>query len=175
MIRPEKQLEHFLDLAASLPGLRFALVGGFDINGSVDLRTSTEERLSNLRNVSFLGPQKAEDVIALLAHSKVLVNTSIAEGFPNSMLEAWSVGVPVVSLFIDPGGVIEREQIGLLSRTKCRLRDNVLALSLMRKRNEEAGRRGLAYVRREHSLEAICKALAQAFPDFWVEPEMVHS
>lgn len=163
-IRPEKQLEHFLNLAAALPDLKFAVVGGFDPTVSEQLRASLEARLAGLENLAFLGPRRAEDVIALLIKSRVLVNTSRSEGFPNTMLEAWSVGVPVVSLLVDPGGVIEREQLGFVSRTETQLRHDVSSLTRTESLNQRLGGNGLAYVRRRHSLSTVCEALTIALP-----------
>ena len=94
LIRPEKGLELFLDLADALPDLRFAVAGGFDPLVGNDLRGRLEQRMRGRKNLSFLGPQQARRVRTLLEQSKVLVNTSPAEGFPNTMLEAWSVGRP---------------------------------------------------------------------------------
>ena len=163
-ICPEKQLEHFLGLASALPDFRFAVVGGFDPTVSADLRAALHKRRVGLRNLSFLGPQRADDVIALLKKSRVLVNTSRFEGFPNTMLEAWSVGVPVVSLSVDPGGVVEREQLGLVSRTEAQLRRDVTMLTRTESLNQRLGENGLTYVRRQHSLEAVCQALMKALP-----------
>ena len=170
VIRPEKQLEVFLDLAEALPDLRFAVAGGFGSTLSASQRASLEERRIGLRNVAFLGPQNAGEVMALLKKSKVVVNTSHFEGFPNAMLEAWSVGVPVVSLSVDPGGVIEREQLGLVSGTKVQLRRDVATLARTASLNQRLGGNGLAYVRRRHSLEAMCEALAQAVPGIQLVP-----
>jgi glycosyltransferase involved in cell wall biosynthesis len=167
-VRPEKQFELFLDLAAALPDLRFAVVGGLYL--SADLRASLEARLDRLNNLTFLGPQPAEKVMTLLAQSKVLVNTSRYEGFPITMLEAWSVGVPVVSLSVDPGGVIKREQLGFVSGTNAQLRRDVSALALTEPLNRRLGSNGLAYVRREHSLDAVCKALSHALPGLQLAP-----
>jgi glycosyltransferase involved in cell wall biosynthesis len=171
-IRAVKQLEHFLDLASAMLDLRFAVVGGFDPGEDVDLCASLEARMGNLRNVAVLGPQRAEDVVALLARSKVLVNTSSSEGFPNTMLEAWSVGVPVVSLSVDPGGVIERERLGLVSGTVARLCADVSALVRTEVLNRQLGANALAYVRRQHSVEAMCEALAQALPGVQLAPSL---
>jgi glycosyltransferase involved in cell wall biosynthesis len=172
-IRPEKQLERFLDLAAALPNLRFAVVGGFNPYLSPGLHATLEERLLGFKNLAYFGPQYAEGVMALMVQSRVLVNTSRAEGFPNTMLEAWSVGVPVVSLSVDPGAIIEREQLGLVSGTEARLKHDVSALARTESLNMQFGGRGLAYVRRTHSLEEACRALAKALPGAELVPVAV--
>jgi glycosyltransferase involved in cell wall biosynthesis len=163
-IRSSKQLHLYLDLAAALPRLRFALVGGFDPTVSSTLQAALERRISNLKNLSFFGPQRDDKVMALLAESKILVNTSCAEGFPNTMLEAWSVGVPVVSLSVDPGGVIEQEGMGFVSRTVTQLVHDVDALARTKSLNQRCGKAALSYVRQRHSLEAVCRALEGALP-----------
>ncbi len=174
-IRPEKRLEYFLDLAVALPDLRFAVVGGFASSSRGDRVASLKQRLIEINNLAYFGPQYAEEVMALLAQSKVLVNTSSAEGFPNTMLEAWSTGVPVVSLSVDPGGVIEREQIGIVSGTMAELKDDTFTLARSAKLNQRLGKKGLTYVRQRHSLKAVCEALAQALPDAQVVPDTVHA
>lgn len=54
--------------------------------------------------IHLLGFQK--DVYFFLKHSRVFLMTSRTEGFPNAMLEAMSVGVPVISV-ASTGGVPE--------------------------------------------------------------------
>lgn len=38
------------------------------------------------------------------------------EGFPNVFIEAWACGIPVLSLYVDPGSIIERENLGVIVR-----------------------------------------------------------
>lgn len=161
-IRPEKRLERFLDLAASAPDLSCSVVGGFDPTLPAAARAELEQRIQLLSNVTYWGPQPADVVMSLLARSKVLVNTSSGEGFPNSMLEAWSLGVPVVSLSVDPGGIIERQGIGFLSGSDLELCNDVRLLTHRASLNDQIGVRALAYVRGRHSLEAVCAALSPA-------------
>ena len=163
-IRPQKQLHLFLDVVEALSHLQFVVVGWFDPFFNQKTRRDLEHRMQRLENVRFVGAQRFEDVIQLLMRSKILVNTSNWEGFPNTMLEAWSVGVPVVSLQIDPGGVIRREALGLVSGTVSKMIGDVEMLVQTRLLNREMGKRGMEYVRRAHSLEAVCRAFERIVP-----------
>jgi len=154
-IRPVKRLERFLDLAESLPDLRFAVVGGFDGTMPAGWRMILERRARGLHNLAYLGARNAPDVLSLIAESSVLVNTSDSEGFPNTMLEAWGVGVPVVSLSVDPGGLIERERLGRVSRSFQQLRADVAELAGSESLNRCYGERGLTYVRSRHGVETV--------------------
>ena len=160
-IRPQKQLSILLDIAEQLPTLRFVVVGGF---GREPNRGELECRMQGIRNLRYMGPRPFEDVIQLLMSSRVLVNTSSWEGFPNTMLDAWSAGVPVVSLQIDPGGVISREGLGQVSGTPSQTVRDIKKLIEDRSLNCEMGKRGQEYVRRGHGIEAVCRALEQIVP-----------
>nr|WP_254020564.1 glycosyltransferase family 4 protein [Mesorhizobium escarrei] len=163
-IRSIKQLHLFLDLAEAMPSLRFAVVGGFDPTESSMLQEALVQRIRKLKNLTFYGPKPDDEVISLLSKAKALVNTSRAEGFPNTMLEAWSVGVPVVSLSVDPGEVIEQQGIGFVSRTVTQLVQDVDRIVRTKSLNQRCGELALSYVRRQHSLEAVCQALERALP-----------
>lgn len=166
LIRPQKQLSILLDIAEQLPTLRFVVVGGF---GRESNRSGLESRMKGMKNLRYVGPRTFEDVIQLLNSSRVLVNTSSWEGFPNTMLEAWSVGVPVVSLQIDPGGVISREGLGRVSGTPDQMVRDIANLVEEPSLNYEMGKRGQEYVRRTHSIEAVCQAFEQILPGFQVQ------
>src|SRR5262249_54797652 len=103
-----------------------------------------------------------EEVRKLIENSRVLVNTSRAEGFPNTMLEAWSMGVPVVSLTVDPGGVILREGLGRVSNTLAQLRNDVRTLARNDDLNRAIGRSSLSYVTAMHAERLVCDALVSA-------------
>src|SRR4029077_20214301 len=67
---------------------------------------------SRVRNVNFHGPLPYRITQRLFDRARVFVNTSDIEGFPNTFLQAWARGIPVVSFF-DPDGVVRREGLGV--------------------------------------------------------------
>jgi glycosyltransferase involved in cell wall biosynthesis len=66
--------------------------------------------------VTFHGSVSFHAVSTFYARARLLVNTSDIEGFPNSYLQAWAHGTPVVA-FHDPNGVIQREGLGVAAHT----------------------------------------------------------
>jgi glycosyltransferase involved in cell wall biosynthesis len=71
------------------------------------------DKLKSFRNVKLLGKLSHSDTYSQIASSKALISTSPREGFPNIFLEAWSVGIPVLSLYVDPGNVIKDKNLGI--------------------------------------------------------------
>jgi glycosyltransferase involved in cell wall biosynthesis len=87
-----------------------------------------------------------------LRRSAVLVSTSDYEGFPNTFIEAWLHGVPVVSLHADPDELLSRGGYGFVSGTESALEVHVRQLV---DSPEEAARIGAAardYALRAHSM-----------------------
>ena len=62
-------------------------------------------------NLVFHGRVAYQSMSDYYARARVFVNTSASEGFPNSFLQAWARGTPVISFF-DPDGLIRREGLG---------------------------------------------------------------
>jgi glycosyltransferase involved in cell wall biosynthesis len=106
-IRAIKAPERFVDLARMCPQWRFRLVGG----GDVTLTAALRERAAGLPNIEFTGFVPHADVESQFDGAAILVNTSVAEGFPNTFLQAWSRGMPTVSFF-DPQVQHEGRAVG---------------------------------------------------------------
>jgi glycosyltransferase involved in cell wall biosynthesis len=111
-LKPIKAPELFVDLARSCPGRRFRMVGGGDAAQVAALRRRAED----LDNLVFTGFVPHADVEAQFDGASVLVNTSPAEGFPNTFLQAWSRGIPTLS-FVDPRLGWQGRRAGLALRT----------------------------------------------------------
>jgi len=113
-IKPLKQLEVFLQLAAALrgrPDVEFVVVG------APQLRQREWDgllgKMHTLPNVKYLGAQPRAAVETLLARAHILVNTSTAEGFANTFIESWMRDVAVLSLGVNPDGVFNDRLYGI--------------------------------------------------------------
>jgi len=106
---PKKRQEVFFELSRLLPHRTFAIA----MNRSDVSRYAQAERTAKgLANVSFLGTLPPVDMESWFAKTRLFLNTSTLEGFPNTFLQSWINGVPVVSLNIDPDGLISQYGIG---------------------------------------------------------------
>lgn len=111
-IESYKRPKLMLELARRLPENEFVMVGG---KGSdLSLRREIEQEAAALENVQYLGHQPFDRVEGLFDETAVFVNTTIpgCEGFPNTFLQSWSRGIPVVSFF-DPDELISRNNLGI--------------------------------------------------------------
>lgn len=102
----------FLDIAEALPESQFVLIGLSD--GEPEYETRIKQRAADLDNVRFTGPVDPDEIHTYYRDAIALVNTSNVEGFPNTFLEAWRYGTPVVSLSVDPNRFIDIEHGELL-------------------------------------------------------------
>ncbi|WP_456421456.1 glycosyltransferase family 4 protein [Thermococcus sp.] len=85
-LRDYKSPETFIELARYLPGEEFLVVGDGPLRGKLEKNAP--------KNVRFLGYRR--DIGRILSESRVLVLPSRREGFGLVILEANSLGVPVV-------------------------------------------------------------------------------
>jgi len=108
---PVKRAELAIDVAARCPDIQFDMVGP---SASEDYTRQLRERSSGLDNVHWVGPVNFAEVGHLYRRSLALLCTSKFEGFPNTFLEAWSMGCPVVST-VDPDDLIRHQALGAVA------------------------------------------------------------
>ena len=93
---------------------RFVMIGGK--NDEAYVRELFRDKPVNLE---WLGRLPFEETLFWFDKAAWFVNTSVAawEGFPNTYIQAWMRGVPVLSLGSDPDGVISRHGLGFVCET----------------------------------------------------------
>lgn len=85
------------------------------IVGNGPYRDILESNSSDNENIMFLGEKHKNEIVEILNETDIFVNPSYSEGLPTSVLEAMSVGVPIIAT--DVGGTREliiNEKTGIL-------------------------------------------------------------
>jgi len=160
-IRQVKRPDRILELAERLPEVKIHMVGG-PLPGEEALFRDVRDTAAAKGNLAFHGRLSYWDANELYGRAKVLVNTSDVEGFPNSYLQAWIRGVPVVTL-IDPDGVIEREGLGAAERSSAQVADAITHLLGDPVAWKAASDRCRAFMAREYGEDKVLAAYLDTF------------
>lgn len=103
----------FVRLAELFPSEKFVMIGGRPTLGDGELFDEVKQKVLKIPNLEFLGFQPFHVTEKYFDRCKVFVNTSTIEGFPNTFLQAWSRGIPVIS-YVDPDDVIQKNDLGIV-------------------------------------------------------------
>ena len=123
------------------------------------------EKLKSFRNVSLLGEQSHTETLRHIASSRALISTSPMEGFPNIFIEAWACGIPVVSLYFDPGDIIKKEKLGEVAEGNI---DKLLTALDSVKTSDEFAARSRKYLEENHLLnDKKIKETSELFLDIY--------
>jgi glycosyltransferase involved in cell wall biosynthesis len=142
----------FVELARTFPGERFIMIGGPD-HSNPALYDEVKKQCEVLPNFEFLGFQSLEKTEEHFDRCKVFVNTSEHEGFPNTFLQAWRRGIPVVS-YVDPDGLIRQHRLGFSVENQQQMEE---AIAKLLASHGEYHFRITEYFRENHSGRVIDK------------------
>ncbi|MGE0384296.1 MAG: glycosyltransferase family 4 protein [Gammaproteobacteria bacterium] len=159
-LRRFKRPDLYVDLAARLPSLPMHMIGG-PVPGFEDYHRQMVARIRTAPNLHYHGPVPYHAVNDFFERTRVFVNTSDTEGYPNSYLQAWARGTPVVAFF-DPDGVIAREGLGVAAQTPDELARAVATLSGDPQAWAQCSARCTAYMQREFDPDRVLAPYADA-------------
>jgi glycosyltransferase involved in cell wall biosynthesis len=150
-----KQPMRYVELAQAIPEARFIMIPVVTVAGSGAV-PGFQTAAGAVSNLELLDPLPHAELGKLIESAVAVVNTSVLEGMPNSFLEAWARGVPVLTLQFDPDDVVERNDLGVSAHGSWeRFVDGARELWNGRSRRDGLARRLQEYVRETHSLEAV--------------------
>ena len=152
-IQQLKRPEVFLELAPRLDPCSASMVGG-PMPHAHDLYEQIAVRAARVGNLTFHGRLPYRATNRVFDRARVFINTSATEGFPNTFLQAWIRGIPVVS-FIDPDEVIRREGLGHAVANLEEMAGAAQRLAADSQAWLEASARCRAYVARHYGEEQI--------------------
>jgi glycosyltransferase involved in cell wall biosynthesis len=156
-----KRPDRILELAEALREFSFHVVGGGEASEQMLFRDFTSA-LASHPNVVFHGRLSYADTNRIYERSRLLVNTSDVEGFPNVYLQAWIRGIPVVTL-IDPDRIIARHGLGICAASPARIGAAIRALLNDARAWESASKRCRAFMNAAYDEDSVIAEYLRAF------------
>ncbi|MGH8604227.1 MAG: glycosyltransferase, partial [Gammaproteobacteria bacterium] len=149
--------------ARKAPAIRFVVCGGpTPFASPPGYGERIVEALQAQPNIEFLGQAAPQKTLQIIADAAMLLSTSDQEGFPNTFLEAWSSGTPVISLKIDPDHIIERQELGTVPGNIERATADIMALMESPQRRDEIAASSRLYIAEAHSEAAVVAVFEKA-------------
>ena len=162
-MRKVKCPELFLKLATALPEVKFRMIGGASPWEDPDYFEELKKSAARLPNLEFMGFIPYHQVSQYFDTASILVNTSDFEGFPNTFLQAWSRFTPVISLNVDPDGIICQHKLGIHSHSFDQMVKDVQSLVHNESLQKEIAERGRRYVEQTHDITKIVPKYIELF------------
>lgn len=154
-IRQVKRPDRILELARSTPELNVHMVGG-RLPDAGALYDQVEQQSAALPQLKFHGQLPYGPTFQLYGRARVFANTSDVEGFPNTYLQSWRNGTPVVGYF-DPDGLIAREGLGHAVDNIDDMRSAIRQLTSDPVAWQQCSARCLAFMEREFGTDKVLR------------------
>jgi glycosyltransferase involved in cell wall biosynthesis len=150
-----KQPELVTALAKQFPSKKFLMI----LNNTAPeyWNKIKTEAPSNAEIIESIG---ANEIESFFEQTRILINTSTVEGFPNTFLQAAKYGKPIISLFADPDKMLEKYNSGICCNGSIEMMYAALA-KLLDDEKEYAGKSMAAveYVNAYHDKKKIVDTL----------------
>jgi glycosyltransferase involved in cell wall biosynthesis len=154
-----KRPDRLVEMADACPGLQF------DVAGPVyddDYAQSVAQAAANRPNITMHGAVPRAQMPDLYRKASVLCCTSDYEGFPNTFLEAWSHGLPVVST-VDPDGLISSRELGRIADSPATLSHAIKELLGEDSLYQRVSGQARSYYTSHHTMEAVLPQFENLF------------
>jgi glycosyltransferase involved in cell wall biosynthesis len=167
-LRQVKRPDLFIDMARALPHVEFHMIGG-PLAEDLPLYEKIEREARRVGNLHFLGQIPYHEINAYFERARVFVNTSDVEGFPNTFLQAWSRGTPVVT-FLDPAQLVAKHGMGHAAKALHDMRDFTAAFATDSAIWSPASASCRAFMAREFDETVVMRAYLDALDAMYDAP-----
>jgi glycosyltransferase involved in cell wall biosynthesis len=161
-IMPSKRLEWLIEAAKRAPEVIFDVVG--TPNGKSDYASQLMDEARMQPNLVVHGRAPSSTLAKLYASASLLACTSELEGFPTTFLEAWSLGLPVVTTF-DPDGVVAVQGLGEVATDRNEFIEKLTELLANSERRQVLSRAAKNYYESNHSVDEVARRFLQMLQD----------
>lgn len=154
-----KNPDIFLELVERHPEEQFVMVcpAGRDPKFFDELK----KRAGLFPNLVFSGGETPDDLTNYYKRAKILAMTSNAEGFSNTMMESMAWTCPILSLGVDPDGIIGSQQLGVVAENKSTFFQAFQTLVNDPERCHQLGENGKKYLMENHTGSALLDRFAK--------------
>lgn len=152
-LKPAKRPEAYLRVVALVPeslNVDFVMVGRGGDKGAYARLIDETQKDSGL---SYLGERPIAEVDELVSRAHILVNTSMDEGFPNTFIQAWYRHTLVVTMSVDPDGILTRKSCGFVCNSVEEIAQTIQKIVLDEALRSAMTNRAFDYVSEEHDLK----------------------
>jgi glycosyltransferase involved in cell wall biosynthesis len=156
-----KQPGLFMRLAWEVPSERFVMI----CQARAGNRRYGElaRMAAGVANLHFIEFVRFQEIEHYFRRAKVLVNTSRSEGFPNTFLQAGSCGAAILSLKVNPDGVLDRFKCGFCANGDWGTFVNSLRRLLCEDLYLRIGENARKYVEENHDIRKIIDRYKDCF------------
>jgi glycosyltransferase involved in cell wall biosynthesis len=154
-----KRPDRLLELAKACPDVHFDFVGPM---ADSEFARDICEQAERMPNVTFHGPAERDEVSQFYKKAKILCCTSDFEGFPNTFLEAWSYGLPIVST-VDPDNLIADRNMGVVAHDVQELAAGIQTLLGESHRWQRVSETARRYYLENHTIEKVMEKFEGIF------------
>jgi glycosyltransferase involved in cell wall biosynthesis len=159
-----KQPRIFIELARKIPLEQFVMICQ---RTKGDNRYDELVRLAeSVRNLKFIKYVHFHDIDYYFQRAKIFVNTSTAEGFPSTFIQAGKYATPILSLNVNPDGFLNKLHCGICCNGNvAAMADALQSLSQQTSRFREMGNNLRKYVEDNHDIAKIIDTYKKFFID----------
>jgi glycosyltransferase involved in cell wall biosynthesis len=163
-----KQPWIFIELAREMAGEHFVMIcqQATGDNKYSELSAKAEDA----ENIEFIERVPFDKINEYFQRAKVFVNTSDAEGFPNTFIQACLARTPILSLNVNPDRFLDKYKCGLCAEGNGNKFVDGLKILLDPVTAGQYGENGLKYARRNHDITKIAAEYKKLFIDIAAKP-----
>lgn len=116
-----------------------------------------------VNNLQFIQRVPFGEIDSFFRRAKVFVNTSDAEGFPNTFIQACEFATPILSLNVNPDGFLDEFDCGICCNGDLEDFADSLEFMLAEGRFSEMGKKARKYVEQNHDIEKTIEEYKKIF------------
>jgi len=161
-----KRPELFLDLAEKFESEQFVMISP-RTSANQRFHQKIEDRAKTIDNLELVERAPRDEIKEYFKKSKLFVNTSIQEGFPNTFVESGIYETPILSLNINPDNFLSEYDAGMVSdddfEIMCKNLDKLLSDRSLRR---HMGKNCRQYVEENHSLTENIRIIENVLKEY---------